>query len=264
MPQDYVPSSDGEFLAWEQSFIAYASANLVALGLVAGDLTPVTTGHSAWETAWQDVQSRTAALAQAVQLKDDTRATFESAIRALVNKLQSSAAVSNDERAALGITVRDKTRTAVPVPTTRPVAVVNTSQRLRHEIAFADEGTPTKKARPRGVMGAEIWRAVTAAGAAAPAHPSGYTFIALDTSTPYVLDFAGADAGKTAHYILRWVNTRGQKGPWSETVSATIGGKEIADWRLGSGGSARGRWPLTAGRRPDEAQIRPAGGRGRA
>jgi hypothetical protein len=73
-------------------------------------------------------------------------------------------------------------------------------------------------------MGAEIWRAITAAGAAAPVDPSGYTFIALDTSTPYVLDFAGADAGKTAHYILRWVSTRGQKGPWSETVSATIGG----------------------------------------
>jgi len=26
-----------------------------------------------------------------------------------------------------------------------------------------------------------------------------------------------------AHYMLRWVNTRGQKGPWSETASATIG-----------------------------------------
>jgi hypothetical protein len=62
------------------------------------------------------------------------------------------------------------------------------------------------------------------ARAAAPVDPSDYAFIALDTSTPYVLDFAGADAGKTAHYILRWVSTRGQKGPWSETVSATIGG----------------------------------------
>ena len=28
--------------------------------------------------------------------------------------------------------------------------------------------------------------------------------------------------GKTAHYMLRWVKTSGEKGPWSETVSATI------------------------------------------
>ena len=30
-------------------------------------------------------------------------------------------------------------------------------------------------------------------------------------------------ANKVAHYKLRWVNTRGEKGPWSETASATIG-----------------------------------------
>jgi hypothetical protein len=31
------------------------------------------------------------------------------------------------------------------------------------------------------------------------------------------------DAGKIAHFLMRWVNTRNQPGPWSETVSATIG-----------------------------------------
>lgn len=36
-------------------------------------------------------------------------------------------------------------------------------------------------------------------------------------------DFDGADAGKTPHYMLRWVSTTGEKGPWSETASATVG-----------------------------------------
>lgn len=27
-----------------------------------------------------------------------------------------------------------------------------------------------------------------------------------------------------AHYMLRWVNTKGEQGPWSQTVSATITG----------------------------------------
>ncbi len=43
------------------------------------------------------------------------------------------------------------------------------------------------------------------------------------TRTPYTAKYVGADANKTAHYMLRRVNTRGQKGPWSETASATIG-----------------------------------------
>ena len=29
--------------------------------------------------------------------------------------------------------------------------------------------------------------------------------------------------GKPAHYVLRWVNRTGEKGPWSETATATIG-----------------------------------------
>jgi hypothetical protein len=46
----------------------------------------------------------------------------------------------------------------------------------------------------------------------------------LDTNTPYLAEYTGAQAGKKAHYMLRWVSTRGDKGPWSETASATIAG----------------------------------------
>lgn len=144
-------------------------------------------------------------------------------IRPLVKRLQASSAVSNEERAALGITVPDPVATPVPIPTTKPVAQVDTRQRLQHTIAFADEGTPTEKAKPFGVIGAEIWVSILAAGLPAPGDPGAFTFLTVDTRTPHTTDFDGGDGGKTAHYLLRWVNSRGQKGPWSETVSATIG-----------------------------------------
>ena len=44
-----------------------------------------------------------------------------------------------------------------------------------------------------------------------------------DARTPFVVQYGDEDAGKTAYYIARWVNNEG-KGPWSETVSATIAG----------------------------------------
>jgi hypothetical protein len=43
---DYIPAPDADFHAWQLNFVSYASANLAALGLVAGDLTPVTTAQS--------------------------------------------------------------------------------------------------------------------------------------------------------------------------------------------------------------------------
>ena len=56
-----------------------------------------------------------------------------------------------------------------------------------------------------------------------PAGSSELTFLSVDTRTPDVADYPGEDGGKTAHYMLRWVATTGEKGPWSETSSATIG-----------------------------------------
>ncbi|MGQ0627317.1 MAG: hypothetical protein ACT4PL_04355 [Phycisphaerales bacterium] len=31
-----------------------------------------------------------------------------------------------------------------------------------------------------------------------------------------------AQEGKTAYYALRWVNTRGERGPWSDVTTATV------------------------------------------
>ncbi len=41
---DYIPGGDAAFSAWLDNFVTYATANL---GLVAGDLTPITTGQTA-------------------------------------------------------------------------------------------------------------------------------------------------------------------------------------------------------------------------
>ena len=41
-------------------------------------------------------------------------------------------------------------------------------QRLQHTIHFADEATPTSKAKPAGVMGAEVWVKVAPVGDPAP------------------------------------------------------------------------------------------------
>jgi hypothetical protein len=45
----------------------------------------------------------------------------------------------------------------------------------------------------------------------------------LSTRFPAIADYGGADAGKAAHYVVRWLRRRGEPGPWSETTSATVG-----------------------------------------
>ncbi len=218
---DYIPSPDGDFDAWQDNFITYASANAAALGLdPLVDIPPLIAAQGTWTTDRASNTAAQAAAQSARQAKDVARGGLEGVIRPLVGRLQASAAVDDAERAALGITVPDTIPTPVGPPVTRPVVKVDTSQRLQHTISFADELTPTRIAKPAGVRGAQVWVKI---GDPAPVDPNELTYLATDTRTPYLAQFEGADANKVAHYMLRWESTRGEPGPWSETASATIG-----------------------------------------
>jgi hypothetical protein len=70
-------------------------------------------------------------------------------------------------------------------------------------VRFSDESKATGKAKPPGVMGAELWVKVAPAGHPPPADPGELTLLAVDTRTPYVAYCPGEDGGKTAHYMLR-------------------------------------------------------------
>jgi hypothetical protein len=220
---DYLPSSDTGFQTWVNNFVTYANLHLVELGIIPPDLIPISTAHKDFDTKMTANVTAQQTAQSARQAKDDSRDSLESLVRALVKKLQASASVNDAERAALGITVADTIKTmAVGGIATRPIGVVDTAQRLRHEIRFSDEATPTRRAKPAGVMGCEIWVKVSATGEAAPTGADGLSFLSLDTASPYTAEYDGAQGGKTAHYMLRWVKSGGDKGPWSETVSATI------------------------------------------
>jgi hypothetical protein len=107
-------------------------------------------------------------------------------------------------------------------PTTRPLVRVDTSQRLLHTLRFSDESTPTRRRKPRGVLGAEVWVALAAPSDPPPALGAAYRFLAVNSRGTLQTDFSTAEAGQTAYYALRWLSTRGETGPWSEVAAATV------------------------------------------
>lgn len=104
---------------------------------------------------------------------------------------------------------------------TSPVGIVDFSMRLQHSISYYDEASAHSNAKPAGVHGWEIFMKVDGE---APKDVSELTYVATNTASPYVVKFDGNKVGKTVYYWLRWVNMRGEAGPWSVAVSATIAG----------------------------------------
>jgi hypothetical protein len=216
---DYIPRSDVDFNEWINNFMQELNSRVDTLGITDAEFTALDTAHGAWGNAYDIHKRAQTAAATASQQKQAARETFVSAVRPVIARTQMHPNMQDADRNALGITVRSTERAPAPTPTTRPIAQVDTSQRLRHTISFSDETTPSRRGKPEGVRGCEIWVKI---GDPAPVDASEADFLAFDTASPYVSDYSGADAGKTAHYMLRWVNTREEKGPWSTTVSATI------------------------------------------
>lgn len=223
---DYIPRDDANFDTWQANFKTYVNANLANLGLPTGlpgdpDVNAMNTAQTDWNTKYPAHVSAQASAQAAREAKEVSRNAYIGIIRRLAQRLQTSSSVDDTERAAMGITVPDREPTAVGAPTTRPVLSADTSQRLRIIVGFADEGTPTSKAKPAGVTGCEIWVKL---GGPPPTDLSECQFLATDSRTPYTANFDGSEANQTAHFIGRWMSTRNEPGPLSETVSATVPG----------------------------------------
>jgi hypothetical protein len=215
---DYIPGPDASFQAWQNQFVSYANANLNALGLVAADMAPVTAAQANWATAFPAHVAAVNAAKAAKQSKDEARAAYIGVIRPLVRRLQASTVVSNAERESLGITVAQEP-TPIGPPTVAPLVSIECGTRLQQTLRFVDSSNPTRRGKPAGVLGVEIWNKV---GTTPPAGEADLRFVAVDTSAPYVMQFDSTDGGKTNYVWMRYVSPTGERGPWSEPAAATI------------------------------------------
>jgi hypothetical protein len=221
MPKDYIPKDKAGRAAWLANFAAKLQSNQAALNLKNDQVSAVTDKQSALATAAQalaDAEANFNARQAAFKTAEDEAV---SAARTRVGQIQADPDIADAIRAELGVPIRDTTPTAPAPLTSRPVVTIDFSQRGQHTLDYRNSDTPTSRARPDNATGCEIRRHI---GTAPPAGVDAYSYLDTDQSSPYTVTYTDADAGKVASYILRWIHANGNKGPWSETVSATITG----------------------------------------
>lgn len=214
---DYVPRNDAEFNIWQSNLISILTPNTDVWGFPADDFSALLALQTTWNTVFAKASSKSNRTYADVQAKDDTRKTYETGIRQFLKQwIMFNSKVSDSERERMGLTIRKETRSPAPVPATSPVGVIDFSVRLRHSISFSDKETQNSKAKPKGVHGCEIWMKLE--------NDSDFRYHGTDTRTPYIVSFDLDQAKTEVQYRLRWVNTRGEYGPWSSILSAVVPG----------------------------------------
>lgn len=209
--------SDSELIDVANQLSAAMTADPPAYGTTPAQITALNTLISTFDTDVTAQQAAIAASKAATATKEGSRAPLVAAMRGHRDTAKASGA-TEAQMAATSLPFGGE---KVPANATTPAGAVDTSERLRHTISWTEATTPDNKRRPRGAMGAEIYVKIDGPP---PTDEKQCTFLTVDAATPYVAQYDGADAGKMAHYMMRWRMRDGSTGAWSETISATITG----------------------------------------
>jgi len=220
--EHYMPRPDGDFAAWAQHYYDAVEKWWSTQGFDKDELTNLKKALDTWQSLYPAHIAAQQRAEGARQAKNAARAALEKEVRPVTNFVQGYPKTTNADRAEMGITVRDTSPSPAPAPSSRPLALVESGQRLTHQLRLVDESTPTRRARPAGVLGAEVWVKLVDADQPAPTDPAALTFLTMTTKPSFRAEFKAGEGGKTAVYMARWVNTRGEKGPWSEVAAATV------------------------------------------
>lgn len=211
------PTKEADMNNYFLSASNYLVTNATRLQVSDANKTVLIAQIATWNTAYPASQNVNTRTKTAVEKKNVAKEKLMTTFRTIYADIPASV-LTVDDRNALNLPAPNSSRTPKPVPTTKPKAAVDTSKRLEHTISFTNaEGG---LAKPDGVRGCQIWFKI-----GDPAiDPSELSYVATDTASPYIYHFNGDVAGKNVYYWLRWENTRGETGPWSDVVMATVTG----------------------------------------
>jgi len=211
--EDYIDPNDAVFIAWSANFFTVLNTNIAAVGLVAGDVTPVSNARDLFSVAYTDQVAKEAAATAAVALKRTRRTTYVPQLRALVKRIQAHPGMTDSLRGQLGVTVPKRTRTRRGVGSEVPGVVLEPKpgQVIIH---FGDNpGNEQTNGKPAWAAGCNIYRKF----------PEDFDFvlIAFDTASPYVDTIKGAARDVSYKVAYRGIRAsdEGARSP-EQTIAA--------------------------------------------
>jgi hypothetical protein len=215
-----IPRKDADFDTAQNVIVATANANRTQWGLdsewLDNDLLPK---KAEWKVAWAAYENPATRNPSITFAKNEKRKKYEKVLRQLVKNLQCNTHVTPDDLHGMGILIPPSTHTDAPVEKYAPDSDTDTSTIGRLIFHFFEKGSRHRKGKPAGQHGAELRWSLSETPVTEwneLAHSE------IDTNSPFTLVFENDQRGKTVYFALRWENTTGKKGPWSEIRSAII------------------------------------------
>jgi hypothetical protein len=216
---DYIPQADEKFLEWGTVLIRNLGTSLERFGFPEERYKVLVKLLDVFTRKMKRATSPGTRTSVAIHNKDEAREILKKEIRQAVKEyLAHNHRLSRPDRIELGLPVYDEKPSPAPAIHSYPMVSVDIHQTQRHTLKVHDSETKRMR-RPTYASGFEIWRKV---GGTAPVADSEWELVELALHSPHVLDYPMRERGQWVYYRFRWVNTRGEKGPWSADRTAII------------------------------------------
>ena len=219
----YLPPKDADFATWLMNFSTLLTGNPTDFGLEAADATAVAAVNTTFQLDYTTSQDPATRTAPTVAAKDAARASAEAVVRPYAVQISRNAGVTDENKAAIGVTIPSTVPTPIAAPTVAPDLALLSATQGDMLLSYKAAGA-SGKSKPFGAIGVEIFRSVGTVSATDPAQAA---YNGTVTRSPFRQSFAAEDAGKVCTFFARFVTRSGpdgkaQVGPWSGAINVHV------------------------------------------
>jgi hypothetical protein len=218
MQPPYIPTKDSLLDTWLLNFSTLFTANPSGYGFSSSDATVVANAYATWHAAYVVTQTPTTRSKPNIANKDAAKATALATVRPYAVSISLNKGVTNDQKAAIGVTVRGTGPTPIAAPSTSPILTWIAGTPGQATIRYADQNTPSSRAKPPGALQIQL---CGAASVTVVTDPTTLPQLAVATKNPMGLNLPSGSVGKTVYLAARWLTRTGLYGPWSNIIAFT-------------------------------------------
>jgi len=218
----YIPRQDAQFLAWANAFVNRLQNNQGVYMVSQQDCDALSSALALFSAAFALVSDSGTRTPGAVAQKDLARNNAEGLCRHFAIEIKNNNGISYEAKVDLGINPPNNTRTPIDPPDTSPILEVIASTPGLQTIRYADSMTPAKRGKPFGATSIQLFIGIADANVIIT-DPADAVFYGAFTKNPVAVAYSAADNGKQATVYGRWVNAKGETGPWSNPATFIIG-----------------------------------------
>jgi hypothetical protein len=220
---DYIPKEEANKVLWLENFSTWVTANGATHGLSPAEIGDLGTTISVASTSVTNNTTAQAAARAATAAKNTALGGAVDMARDFAQRLQNDPNMTDEDRAAAGLTIRDETPTpggGAPGVHEIPPPLLLLDFSVRQQVTVhwgTNPGNERDNHRPAGTIGCEV----QAAQGGIPADPSAWTVLELDTESP-MLHIVSDTVPTTYAYRARYVGKNLQLGPFGDPAVCTV------------------------------------------